>query len=65
MAFEALNDIGQEQTPLVIILNDNEMAISRNVGAMALHLGSIRVNSNYRKSRDTIQDGGQGPGQDG
>lgn len=29
MAFEALNDIGQEQTPLVIILNDNEMAISR------------------------------------
>ena len=56
MAFEALNDIGQEQTPLVIILNDNEMAISRNVGAMALHLGSIRVNSNYRKSRDTIQE---------
>lgn len=41
MAFEALNDIGQEQTPLVIILNDNEMAISRNVGAMALHLGAF------------------------
>lgn len=56
MAFEALNDIGQAQTPLVIILNDNEMAISRNVGAMAHHLGAIRVSSNYRKSRDTIQE---------
>lgn len=56
MAFEALNDIGQAQTPLVIILNDNEMAISRNVGAMARHLGAIRVSSNYRKSRDSIQE---------
>lgn len=56
MAFEALNDIGQAQTPLVIILNDNEMAISRNVGAMAYHLGAIRVSSNYRKSRDSIQE---------
>lgn len=56
MAFEALNDIGQAQTPLVIILNDNEMAISRNVGAMAHHLGAIRVSANYRKSRDTIQE---------
>lgn len=56
MAFEALNDIGQAQTPMVIILNDNEMAISRNVGAMAHHLGAIRVSSNYRKSRDSIQE---------
>ncbi|WP_251198002.1 1-deoxy-D-xylulose-5-phosphate synthase [Anaerotardibacter muris] len=56
MAFEALNDIGQAQTPMVIILNDNEMAISRNVGAMARHLGAIRVSSNYRKSRDGIQE---------
>lgn len=56
MAFEALNDIGQAQTPLVIILNDNEMSISRNVGAMAMHLGALRVSSNYRKSRDNMQD---------
>lgn len=56
MAFEALNDIGQAQTPLVIILNDNEMSISRNVGAMAMHLGALRVTSNYRKSRDSMQD---------
>ena len=56
MAFEALNDIGQAQTPMVIILNDNEMSISRNVGAMAKHLGSLRVSNNYRKGRDTMQD---------
>lgn len=56
MAFEALNDIGQAQTPLVIILNDNEMSISRNVGAMAMHLGALRVSGGYRKGRDSIQD---------
>lgn len=56
MSFEALNDIGQAQTPMVIILNDNEMSISRNVGAMAMHLGSLRISQNYRKNRDTMQD---------
>lgn len=56
MAFEALNDLGQAQTPLVIILNDNEMSISRNVGAMAKHLGGLRISNNYRKSRDSMQD---------
>lgn len=56
MAFEALNDIGQAQTPMVIILNDNEMSISRNVGAMAKHLGSLRVSANYQRNRDTMQD---------
>lgn len=56
MAFEALNDIGQAQTPLVIILNDNEMSIARNVGALASHLGALRVTNSYRKSRDTMQD---------
>lgn len=56
MAFEALNDIGQAQTPMVIILNDNEMSISRNVGAMAKHLVSLRVSANYQRNRDTMQD---------
>ena len=42
MAFEALNQIGQDQTQMVIILNDNEMSISRNVGALMHHLGDAR-----------------------
>lgn len=56
MAFEALNTIGQLQTPLVIILNDNEMSISRNVGALVRHLGAIRASSEYRMARDYSQE---------
>ncbi len=56
MAFEALNYIGQEQLPLVIILNDNEMSISHNVGALMKHLGNIRANQNYRTTRDAVQE---------
>ena len=55
MAFEALNTIGQMQCPLVIILNDNEMSISRNVGALMRHLGAIRSSAEYRTARDTSQ----------
>ena len=56
MAFEALNTIGQLQLPVVIILNDNEMSISRNVGALVRHLGSIRSSASYRQARDTSQE---------
>ena len=55
MAFEALNYMGNEQLPLVIILNDNEMSISRNVGALMKHLGNIRANSHYREAREGLQ----------
>ncbi len=56
MAFEALNQIGQTQTPMVIVLNDNEMSISHNVGALMKHLGAMRASSAYRQKRDTIQE---------
>ncbi|WP_251231776.1 1-deoxy-D-xylulose-5-phosphate synthase [Adlercreutzia aquisgranensis] len=56
MAFEALNQIGQSQTPMVIILNDNEMSISRNVGALMKHLGYMRTTAEYRQARDSIQE---------
>ena len=56
MAFEALNHIGQAQTPMVIILNDNEMSISRNVGALASYLGRKRAMPSYTRTRDSIQD---------
>lgn len=56
MAFEALNHIGQAQLPLTIILNDNEMSISRNVGALVKHLGFIRATKEYRETRDRVQD---------
>lgn len=56
MAFEAMNIIGQLQTPMVIILNDNEMSISRNVGAFVRHLGMIRSSASYRQARDQSQE---------
>ena len=56
MAFEALNYIGQAQLPMVIILNDNEMSISRNVGALMKHLGYLRTSSSYRTTRDRVQE---------
>ena len=55
MAFEALNTIGQLQLPIVIILNDNEMSISKNVGALVKHLGALRSSARYRQARDTAQ----------
>ena len=55
MAFEAHNSIGQAQTPMVIILNDNEMSISRNVGALVKHFGALRASSQYRETRDSLQ----------
>lgn len=55
MAFEALNHVGQAQTPMVIILNDNEMSISRNVGALANYLGHKRASRSYTRTRDQIQ----------
>lgn len=56
MAFEALNHIGQAQTPMIIILNDNEMSISRNVGALMRHLGYMRASTQYRHTRDSVQE---------
>lgn len=56
MAFEALNYIGAEQLPLVIILNDNEMSISRNVGALMKHIGNLRATNAYRNARESMQE---------
>lgn len=55
MAFEALNHIGQEQLPMLIVLNDNEMSISRPVGALVRHLGYMRATTHYRNVRDALQ----------
>lgn len=48
MCYEALNDAGQSQTPMTVILNDNEMSISPNVGAMSRYLNQLRQSRSYR-----------------
>ncbi len=47
LAYEGLNNIGRFKSNLIIILNDNEMSISQNVGSMANYLGKVRMSSNY------------------
>lgn len=49
MALEALNNAGQLGTNITVILNDNEMSISRNVGALSTHLSKLRMMPLYRK----------------
>lgn len=55
MVWEALNDAGRSKTKLIIILNDNEMSISQNVGAAAKHLQNIRVSPSYVKSKMAVE----------
>ncbi len=47
MAYEGLNDAAESREPIVVILNDNEMSIDRNVGGMAKHLSRIRTKESY------------------
>lgn len=47
LSFEGLNDAGASNLPLIVILNDNDMSISGNVGAISRHLSRIRTRSGY------------------
>jgi 1-deoxy-D-xylulose-5-phosphate synthase len=51
MAWEALNNVGALKRRLLVILNDNEMSISPNVGAISLHLNKIITGQIYNKMR--------------
>ncbi len=54
MAYEALNNASRLDTNFIIILNDNEMSISENVGGMSKYLNSIRTSEKYLNLRDGI-----------
>ena len=55
MCYEMLNDAGQRHTRLVIVLNDNEMSISRNVGSMSKHLTHMRQSGLYRRFKQRLR----------
>ncbi|WP_342528870.1 1-deoxy-D-xylulose-5-phosphate synthase [Chryseomicrobium sp. FSL W7-1435] len=55
MALEALNHIGHEKTKMIVILNDNEMSIAPNVGALHNILGKLRTHGSYNKAKDDIE----------
>lgn len=50
MALEALNDLGSSNTNMIVILNDNEMSISKNVGGISMMLSKLRTKSTYIKA---------------
>ena len=54
MALEAINDLGFNKSKMIIILNDNQMSISKNVGALSNHLNMLRVAPNYNKIKNEI-----------
>ena len=55
MALEALNDAGCSKTNITVILNDNEMSISKNVGGISMSLSKIRTRKFYTKSNNFIK----------
>jgi 1-deoxy-D-xylulose-5-phosphate synthase len=55
MALEALNHIGHEQTDMTVILNDNEMSIAPNVGAVHSILGRLRTAGKYNWVKDELE----------
>lgn len=55
MAFEALNHAGQKTKNLIVILNDNDMSISKNVGGMSKALKHIRNANKYLKLKDEVK----------
>ncbi|MBQ5797567.1 MAG: 1-deoxy-D-xylulose-5-phosphate synthase, partial [Firmicutes bacterium] len=59
VAYEALNCAGQSKSPMIVILNDNEMSIGKNVGGMSDHLKNLRTSTKYldfkKKMKTTLK----------
>src|SRR5665648_449193 len=55
MAYEALNHAGHSETNMIVVLNDNEMSISPNVGAMSSYLSRLRSDPRYDKRKEDIE----------
>lgn len=55
MAFEALNHAGQLKKNLLVVLNDNEMSIDKNVGALSEYLSKIRLKPQYHRAKKEFE----------
>ena len=55
MAEEALNDAGASKSNIIVVLNDNEMSISKNVGGISLLLGKMRTKKVYTKTNEKVK----------
>ncbi len=55
MAYEALNNIGASKSKVIVILNDNGMSISKNIGGISTHLGTLRTSKGYLSAKKFIK----------
>ncbi|BCI60501.1 1-deoxy-D-xylulose-5-phosphate synthase [Solibaculum mannosilyticum] len=55
LAYEAINNAGRSKSKLIVILNDNKMSISRNVGSIARHLAGIRSKPAYFRLKSRVE----------
>ena len=55
LVYEALNNAGRSSSKLIVVLNDNEMSISRNVGGLSRYLGRVRSRPAYRQAKRRIE----------
>ncbi len=55
MAYEAMNSAGRLKTNMIVILNDNQMSISENVGAISKNLNEIRTSMHYNKLKSGVR----------
>ena len=55
MAFEALNNAGDLRKRMIVVLNDNEMSISKNVGAMSEYLYQLRTGETYNRIKHDLE----------
>lgn len=55
MAFEALNNIGASKSKVIVVLNDNGMSISKNIGGLSTHLGNLRTSKGYLNIKNFIK----------
>lgn len=53
--FEGLNNAGKSDTNIIVILNCNEMSISKNVGAVAKYLSQLRTKDSYHKTKSAVE----------
>ena len=56
MSFEALNHAGRGHTNLIVILNDNEMSISKNVGGLCKYLNKLRSSKDYLRVKEEVEE---------
>lgn len=55
LVYEAMNNVGQSHTKMLIILNDNQMSISQNVGSMSKYLNELRTAQRYQNAKDDVK----------